>query len=89
MKKNPFAYLSRAPRLKDVRKLKPDEVAQPGDRFMFLHNWEDAPPKLYTDMAAVSEYGCIHAGASLKASRKTWIATEHAFDGVIYRPLKK
>ena len=95
MKKNPFTYLKRAPKIKGHRILKPTEKARAGDRFLYLHSLDDAfVTRPEASMLAVDDRGYICIGRTLIAARRDGIGCwgqydEDTFDGVIYRPLKK
>lgn len=93
--KTPFSYLKKAPRLRDARKLKPDEIARKGDRFTFLSSWRGSEVRFTSVNDLLRLYrgkeSYIRLGASLETSRKEWEKEHHAdfpFDGVIYRPTK-
>lgn len=89
MKKNPFAYLKNAPRIKGARKLNSSEIAQRGDRFLFLRNWGVPESLRVLSVVPPAGAGIICVGSSLETSREAWGTTGMPFDGVIYRPIPK
>ncbi len=94
MKTNPFAYLKNAPKMPGARKLKPDEVAQVGDRFTFLASWprHRRPAVSLNQIIELERTGYMRVGASLEISRAEWVSEHKAsckFDGILYRPLSK
>lgn len=95
MKTNPFAYLKKAPKLKGYRVLKPTEKARAGDRFLYLHSLDDVfVTRPEAIMSAVDHLGYICIDRTLIAARRDGIDrrghyTEHTYDGVIYRPIKR
>jgi len=89
MKKNPFAYLKKAPKLKGHRILKPTEIIQPGDLYSFLSTFDiGAKPPAITDCCYVPDnpQAHMHVGGTLLDARKSFGA---GFDGIVYRKLSK
>jgi hypothetical protein len=91
MKKNPFTYLKRAPKLDGHRVLRPTERIRAGDFYAFLCVVDAITGGFSLDRGSLGiapdAVGChIHVGGTLQDARKTF---GPGFDGVVYRPLKK
>ena len=90
MKKNPFAYLKKAPKLKGYRVLRPAEKIRLGDLFIFTDIAAVARlaglPELPRNPVPADPKAHIHVGGTLRQARRTF---GPGFDGVVYRKLSK
>lgn len=90
MKKNPFAYLKRAPKLKGYVILTPAETILHGDLFTFVDVLQSVaqPSTENGSLGPVpdSPAAHMHVGGTLLDARKSFGA---GFDGIVYRKLSK
>lgn len=90
MKKNPFAYLKKAPKLKGYRTLKPSERIRAGDLCTFMDIAAVARlaglPELPRNPVPADPKAHIHVGGTLRQARKSFGL---GFDGIVYRKLSK
>jgi hypothetical protein len=93
MKTNPFAYLTKAPKLKGYRVLRPSEKIRLGDLFTFMAFMDVAAvarlaglPELPWNPVPADPKAHMHVGGTLRGACKSF---GPGFDGIVYRKSSK